>query len=129
MTETPLPIVLKDHPGLCRPGGPWCRTCRGTQKAQADWREAQTGQREFTCPFEGMETPPAPPKPARAPFALVQARVAMPCTHRTPDGRCALSKTCKGHCTCRTVAEWRDCPAGLWFVFVKTNIIHQPFNS
>lgn len=57
---------------------------------------------------------PARPKPARAPQDVIELRVLMPCEHRTPEGRCPLSKTCRGNCTCRTVAEWRKCPADLW---------------
>lgn len=115
--------------------GRLCEICLGPDAAthRGAWRKKYSGVPEdgAGCNFTPLtvSAQSARPKPARAPFALVQARVAMPCTHRTADGRCALSKTCKGHCTCRTVAEWRDCPAGLWFVFVKTNIIHQPFNS
>lgn len=53
---------FKDYDGKCRLNGPLCKACRSPYKA--DWREAQTGMREFPCPFDAEKQPleeaPAP---------------------------------------------------------------------
>ncbi len=44
----------KNHRCYCVPtkDGPCCKKCRAVGERHADWREAQTGMREFACQYE-----------------------------------------------------------------------------
>ncbi len=54
------------------------------------------------------------PKAVKAAPEVVEARLAMECDRRTPDGKCPSCKTCGGAPSCRQIAEWKHCPNKLW---------------
>lgn len=100
---------FKDYPGKCRRNGPLCKKCRAKGPKHADWREAQTGMREFACPFEQQsktqgnpDATASPPKKKRSVQLVVlpspaeiDKRVGEPCKVRTAEGTCQI-------CACKT---------------------------
>ena len=63
--------------------------------------------------------PSQEPKAVKAAPKVVEDRLAITCEKRTADGKCTLGRSCKGNCTCRSIAEWRDCPDGLWKATIR----------
>lgn len=100
--------------------GPNCKRCRSP--LMADWRERETGMRDFPCPFdpsaapvEAIQPPSVPIKAAKASPDVVEARLSIRCDKRAENGTCmAGCASCKGKPTCFTLASWRHCPFGHW---------------
>lgn len=101
---------FKDFPKACTPSrkGRCCKSCRAKGKVYADWREGQTGMREFACPFavDAEANPYSPAAPAaRAAVSLpvwvppttqeVERLAKLPCKLRSEAGECLV-------CGCRT---------------------------
>lgn len=127
---------FKDDRCACHPGGICCRQCRAVSGSK--WRQDQTGQAEFPCPYglpmgwtrdQPIHKMPVkdrqPAKPVERPVSkakkaspeLVELRLAIPCDKREKGTGICLAgcKTCGGgKPTCQKLAEWRDCPMKYW---------------
>lgn len=108
---------FRDHPDGCSKGGDFCAICRMATPGADAWRLAMTGNEVVVCPFGlpmagGQQTRQ---KARKAAPDVVEDRLAMECDKRGADGICGAGcASCKGKPTCRQLAEWRDCPKGLW---------------
>ncbi len=105
MNDIKLPILFKDYPNGCKPKGQLCsKKCRLKGQRGDKWRQQQTGNKQFVCPFGlGMgwkqlvkEQPKVQPAPVTVKNIVSALKVIMVNGKVTEEIAKERMDTCKG---------------------------------